>query len=444
MEASNRANSNHSTGTAKAVEFARTATLTGDDPEIAATVRRRVVDTLAAITAGHRHGSGEVIRNHALADETCGDATVLDGNGQESTLANATLANATAANVLDIDDGHRAVKGHPAAAVVPAALAAAEIENASVEELLNAVYVGYELAVRTALAIHAVDQVYSGTGSWGAVGAAAAVGRLQELDADTMASALGTAEYHAPRTPVMRAVEQPGMTKDGIGWGSYTGVEATIMSTQGFTASGTIFDESDAHLDDLKTKHHVTESYIKPYPCCRWVHPGIDAVRDIVSENNISGENIEDIVVETFEEATHLQTRHPDSVEAAEYSYPYPVAVTALRGDFIEADLASERRTDPMVQSLAESVELVINDRLVERFPEECLAKVTVETTDQTYESDIVKPRGATDRPLSAREFQRKVEQLFSPSLPQGTFEAVYNALNHPKKRVHSLLRPWK
>jgi 2-methylcitrate dehydratase PrpD len=443
MGSSDRTTRDPSAGTAAVIEFARTASLS-DNSEVATTVRRRVVDTLAAITAGYRHVSGEVVRDHALANGTDGEATILDGSGRQVALADATLANATAANVLDIDDGHRAVKGHPAAVVVPAALAAAEVENASVEELLDAVYVGYEIAVRTALTIHAVDEVYSGTGSWGAVGAAAAVGRLREFDPHTMGAALGTAEYHAPRTPVMRAVEQPGMTKDGIGWGSYAGVEAATMSDRGFTASGTVFDESVTHLGDFRTRHHVTESYLKPYPCCRWAHPGIDAVREIVTQHDIDAAAIERIIVKTFEEATHLHTRRPDSLEAAEYSYPYPVAVTALHGDFTEADLTPERREDPLVQSLADCVDLVTSDQLVRRFPEECLAKVTIETNEESCESDVVKPRGAADRPLSATAFQRKVERLFSPSLTRDVFETVDVALTHLEETTRSALRPWR
>lgn len=78
--------------------------------------------------------------------------------------------------------------------------------------------------------------------SWGAIGAATAVAQLCGLN-ETVPT-LGAAEYHAPRTPIMRGVVQPGMTKDGVGWGAYTGVVADDLASRGFTGSGTAFDEA--------------------------------------------------------------------------------------------------------------------------------------------------------------------------------------------------------
>ncbi|MCF7791735.1 MAG: MmgE/PrpD family protein [Victivallales bacterium] len=49
---------------------------------------------------------------------------------------------------MDIDDGYRPAKGHPGAAVVPAAIAAAEHNCNSGQELLEAVILGYEIGTR--------------------------------------------------------------------------------------------------------------------------------------------------------------------------------------------------------------------------------------------------------------------------------------------------------
>lgn len=430
--------------TERLARFVLSARLQDFDPVVRDAVHRRVIDTLAAITAGYRHVSSEVVRDHALDRTDGGSATIFDGTGRTTSAAEASLANATAANVLDVDDGHRDVKGHPAAVVVPAALAVAEETDASVRTFLNAVYVGYEVAVRTGLTIHDVDGVYTGTGSWGAVGAAAAVGRLREYDVETMTAALGTAEYHAPRTPIMRGVEQPGMTKDGIGWGCYTGVEAATLSEAGFTASGTVFDESITHLERLGTVHQVTESYLKPYPCCRWAQPGVEAIRDLVASTDFTSSAIDRILIKTFEEATHLETRHPDSIEAAEYSYAYPVAVTAIRGEFDESDLTPERWNDPEVETLVERVEFRTDDQIDDRFPEECLARVRVDANGQSYSSDVVRARGAVQRPLSQVAFERKIDDLFTPTLPSNAFEKVDVTLNRPGSSVRQLLSPWK
>lgn len=201
-----------------AVSFIHDAAFDDFAGELDKHLRARVLDTLAATTAGFRIPITDVVKDYATEHHDGDAATVLDGTGEVLSEQGATLVNATAANALDIDDGHRDVKGHPAAVVTPPALAAAEATDATVGEFLTAVGVGYELAVRAGLAIHATDGVYTGTGSWGAVGAAAAVARLRGLSVgETTGAALGIAEYHAPRTPIMRGVERPSMIKDGIG-----------------------------------------------------------------------------------------------------------------------------------------------------------------------------------------------------------------------------------
>ncbi|RLM53807.1 MmgE/PrpD family protein [Halobellus sp. Atlit-31R] len=428
--------------THSAAAFARSASVDDAPADVQQAVRERVLDTLAATTAGHRLPTADVVREYATARfADANDATLLDGSGATSSLEATTLTNATAANALDVDDGHREVKGHPAAVVVPPALAAAEAGGATVGELLDAVFVGYELAVRAGLAIHAVDDLYTGTGSWGALGAAAAVGRLRAHDVDTLETALGVAEYHAPRTPILRGVERPGMTKDGIGWGAYAGVAAALLAERGFTDSGTVFDDSQVTVtDSLGERFHVTESYLKPYPCCRWAQPGVAAVLTLSDRHDLAPEDVERVRVETFAEATHLGTRHPTSAEAAEYSYAYPVAAALTRGQFTPAEVREQARTDPQIAAVADRVELVVGEDIDDRFPAECLARVTVETATATHRSAVTRPPGARERPLSRGERLAKARRLLAPTLGEGTATSLQEALQTPETKTTRLV----
>lgn len=431
--------------TERAVEFARNATLRDAPDEAETQVKIRVLDTLAATTAGYRQEGVDIVRNYARERFAASDsarATLLDGTGTALSTEGATLANGIAANALDVDDGHREVKGHPAAVVVPPALAAAQAEGSTVAEFLDAVYVGYELAVRAGLAIHEIDQVYTGTGSWGALGAAATVARLHDFSPEQTADALGVAEYHAPRTPIMRGVEQPGMTKDGIGWGAYSGIVSAQLAEAGFSGSGTVFDEYEGE-DTFGETHHVTNGYLKPYPCCRWAQPGVEAVLSLAGERIETGA-VETIRVETFEEATHLHTRAPETPEEAQYSYPYPVAAALERGQFTQAEHSPEIRTDPDVLALAERVELVVSEELDERFPSECLARVTVEFDGETVTSEVTRPRGARDNRLSGAERLEKARRLVAPTLSESVVGTVEERLEDETASAERLLDPWR
>ena len=103
------------------------------------------------------------------------------------------------------------------------------------DQLLEAVVVGYEVAIRAGIALHARDPAYHASGAWGAVGAAAAAARLLVSTGATI-SALGLAEYHAPIAPMMRSCAEPEMTKDACAWGASVGVSSALLAARGFTS----------------------------------------------------------------------------------------------------------------------------------------------------------------------------------------------------------------
>ena len=428
--------------TARAVEFAQSAKMADAPDNVEPQLKTRVLDTLVAITAGYRQEGVDIARQYATEHLGEGEITLLDTSRDTVSVSGAALANGVAANALDIDDGHREVKGHPAAVVVPPALAAAEEVDASIRQFLNAVFVGYELAVRAGLAIHTVDEIYTGTGSWGALGAAAAVSRLLGFSTEQTAHALGVAEYHAPRTPIMRGVEKPGMTKDGIGWGAYTGTVSAQLAKMGFTGSGTVFD--DASMDDtLNDVFHVTEGYLKPYPCCRWAQPGVEAVLKLTSQYEIDPTSIRSVQISTFEEAVHLQTRKPKTPEEAQYSYAYPVAAALLRGRFTQSELSESTREDSDILAIADHIEFAVDNELDTRFPEECLARVAVRTTERTYRSDVTASRGSRNMPLSVEERLEKARRLISPTLSKTAVERLSVDLQNEDQSIETLLKYW-
>ena len=75
------------------------------------------------------------------------EATLVP-NGKKTSAFLAALVNGAASHVVEMDDLHKMSILHPAAPVIPAALAMAEREGASGQELLTAIAVGYEVAIQ--------------------------------------------------------------------------------------------------------------------------------------------------------------------------------------------------------------------------------------------------------------------------------------------------------
>ena len=68
--------------------------------------------------------------------------------------------------------------------------------------------------------------------------------------------------------------------------GSPTGVTAAYLAREGFTGAPALTCEGDGAAPfwaDLGSRWlTVDHTHYKPYPCCRWAHPSIDAARRCV------------------------------------------------------------------------------------------------------------------------------------------------------------------
>ena len=368
-----------------------------DHAAVCAAGRRAPAATLAADYAGAVHAGSEAV---ALVD------------GRRLAAAGAAFANGVLANVLDYDDGHRLAKGHPGAVVVPAALAVAQLVGAPPDELTTSVLVGYEVALRAAVRQHARMPLYHASGSWGALGAAAACGRLLGLPQDALGHALGLAEYHAPIALMSRAVTDPGMTKDALGWGAFVGVSSTLLASSGYTALAPCF--LDGPPLALGERWDVLDVYVKPYPCCRWSQPAIDAAlhlrRDPAWRDDVP---VTRVVVETFEPADTLSRRLPLTTEEMQYSLTWPVAVALAKGRFGVDEvldlggLPVELEGMIVVQAMPE---------LTAAFPARRLSEVVVERADgSSVRSGRVEAGGEPDGPGWAAAIEAKAARFLPP-----------------------------
>lgn len=439
-------------GTERVAEYLLDESRETVNQTVVTAARHRLVDTLAAITAGHQFEETATARAFARETFSPGEATVLDGSGRGLNASGATLVNSLAANELDVDDGNRLAQGHPAAVIAPAALAAAQTVEATVGDVVDAFVPAYEIAVRSALALHNHTGMHIGSGSWGAVGAAAAVARIRDVPHPQVVDALGIAEFNAPLTPVMRSVANPAssMTKDGIGWGGFVGMTAPLLAERGITGSGTIYDETEHEgldpglLESLGERYHLLESYFKPYPACRWVHSGIDALRELLEGHEIDIDSVREIHVHTHRKGAQLRINRPSTSSEAEYSYPFTIAAALARGgEFTPDELSRAARTDEAILSLADRVTLHVDQEAEARYPEESLSRVELVTNDGAYETALVNPRGSRERPLSEAELEAKWRQLLDTYLGEGTTSRVLADVEADDLPINDLLAPW-
>jgi 2-methylcitrate dehydratase PrpD len=200
----------------------------------------------------------------------------------------AAFANGTLFHARVQDDAHPA--GHVGTVVVPAALAVAEASGASGPDLLAAIVAGYEVALRIGRD-HATDLSKRGfrtTPAYGAIGAAAAAGRLLRLDDAKMANALS---FAANMAAGLREYAEAGTDEYAFqaGTAAANGILAARLAATGATSAPTVLEgaagffraygEAEqvygaAVARGLGTDFEMMAVTLKPYPVCQF-HRGI-------------------------------------------------------------------------------------------------------------------------------------------------------------------------
>jgi len=379
-----------------------------------------VLDLLGAAAAGNNSGSASAMRRTASSLFAPGNSSVWFSQTVPLNSAGAALANSCAASALDLDDGHRAAGGHPGAAIIPAAVAEAQQTKATGRDLLTAIVLGYEVAVRVAAArdFAALDTL--STGRWCSYGTAAAGAWLRKLSESQTAQAMAIAGVQSPGLSAAGYSSVMGNhVKEGIPWSTMTGLVALQLAEQGFSGPLDILDhpsyyDSQKILAGLGTLEFALETvYFKPYSCCRWIHSALDALLQIMDRHGLDAQQIDQMVVSTFGRALRLNNyADPDSVESAQYSIPFCLAVAAFHGEDALIPLEGRLLHQQEVVELAKRVELQVDPELDEVFPARVPARVRVETARGNFQAIVENPRGDPANPLSPEDLQNKLCRL--------------------------------
>jgi 2-methylcitrate dehydratase PrpD len=405
---------------------------------VVAHARRCVLDLLGVAAGGSQTQLSSIIRRHAVhhfahGGQGAGARMLFDG--RPVSTAGAALSGGMAIDSLDAHDGHVLTKGHAGVAVLPAVLAFADaLQAMDGREFLVQIVIGYEIATRAGIALHATACDYHTSGAWNTIACAAIGARNLKLGAQETQHALGIAEYHGPRSQMMRCIDHPTMVKDGSGWGAMAGVSAAYLAADGFTGAPAITTTSDAVEPiwaDLGQRWLILDQYFKPHPVCRWAQPAIEAAWSLSQAHQLRPEQIATVEVWTFHEACRLATRLPSTTEQAQYSLPYPVAAILRHGSLGAAEVSTQALLDPQTRRLAAGMALHEEPRYNQLFPAERWAHVHVTLQDGTrLESAPSIARGNPENALSASEIHEKFMTLSSPVIGPNAAAKVASAVH--------------
>ena len=442
------------------------------EPDVLRDARRRVTDiigiALAASGMEPARVVGEVVESWGGEQQ----ASAI-GRSSRYPATGAALLNGTLAHALDFDDTHLPSVLHPSAAVVPAALAAAEGSGASGRDLLAAVAAGDELVVRVGMAGYDPDlgnsiffekglHATSIAGTMGAALASAMVYGLEEEEighAVAIAASMGAGIIEANRT---------GGTVKRVhcGWAAHAGITASELAARGLTGPPTVFEGRfgflRAYLDDsadvgaltrgLGEEWELTRTFFKPYPANHFTHAGIDAAISL-REEGLDIEEVEEIelgaasaVLRTIAQPEEEKAR-PKTGYAAQFSGPFTVATALAGGGGLGVsldDFTDEAVKDPVKLDLASRVRCVADAECDRIFPNQFPAVLRVRLeSGEAREARISHNRGGPENPLSDEELEVKFRANAGRVLQGERVEKLRSALEalEGSETVEDLMR---
>ena len=374
-------------------------------------------DTLGVMLAGARTSEVQALAGQFREE----GASILVGLGRTSTTDASCWVNGASVCALELDEGSKYARGHPAAHVVPAALAVGGGHDGA--DWLAAVLVGYETAARFGRATRLHPGVHP-HGTWGGTGAAAAAGKLAGLDRDGIMTAIDAACGLALAPHFESAFTGSPVRNLWVGAANIAGLTAVRLAASGAIMTGDtaaytfgkILGDFDPEplavpFDD---QPEILGGYFKRHAACAYTHSAADAALALRAEQPVDPDRIDHITVETYAIAATLNRTEWPTRLAAMFSIPYVVAVTLIDGAFGPDATTQTRREDPAVRELACRVDVKATDEFEQRLPEQRGSRVTVRMTDGSRVSaEVAQPVGdSAHQPLGWNEIRDKLGDL--------------------------------
>ena len=153
------------------------------------------------------------------------------------------------------------------------------------------------------------------------------------------------------------------------------------------------------------------ELAIKPYPCVAFLHPGLDALLELVDENDISADDVETLTIRFPKSGIHCIEDNPLKSHSAPYVLPVTLARRQLEIDDLFFDA---RNDDPKIAELCKKVEVVADEAKLESlFPDFYATEIVVRLADGrtlSRRKDIA--RGYPETPMGQSNLADKFERL--------------------------------
>jgi 2-methylcitrate dehydratase PrpD len=400
-------------------------------PEIIEITKKQILDLFGVAVGGFSKPGPQELRELILEWGGKEESSVI-GLKEKVPAPNAAHVNATMVHALDFDDVHEAAVMHPGVIAIPTAMAVGQrVGRLTGKDLLTATVLGTDIMCRLGLAAcpgrSPIDVGWHQTTLYGFVGAAAVAGKIMGLSETQIIDAMGIGYHQCAGNG--QAVKDGALTKRlGPGFSVKGGITAALLAGKGVTGAHNCLDgdwglfklywrgdyDPSVLVAEIGKRFETVNVSIKPYPCCRGIHPAIDAAFALVEEFHIQAENIEKLKVYVTDAHIKLlctpldAKRQPRSPVDAQFSIPWGVATALVKGRATLDDFSDAGVLNADVLAISSKIDVEV-DTALSRGDKIEPTRVEITTKGGTTYSKVEEhPLGSPERPMSYDDVARK------------------------------------
>jgi len=425
-------------------------------------VRDALIDTYGCMLIGAGQAVARKTRQALINSGQINDyaRACIYGTHYHATPGAAAMANAVAGHALEFDDWEVPGNTHISVVLFPAILAASCERSLSGAEAINAYLAGYETIARIGEAINLehYDRGWHATATIGAIGVAAAVSQLLQLDSEQTTNALAIATSRALGYNAQFGSEAKPLQ---VGFAVEGGIMAAHLAATGLTgqahmlehASGMValmghrfFDRIDQAISRLGVTPAIDEYHIvfKPWPSCGYTHRIMTGMLEFRARG-INPTSIDHLELHLPDmHAGILPFRQPTNQSEALFSLPYCAAMALLTGDLTITDIetGSWQREDVKQIIAKTSIRGFTPKRPELNYDPEQPDRIVFESSagDQTVE--IPYPLGSPQKPMPEAQHFHKFQ--LNAGLGDADAQKLWEQLRAwpQAENIHSLLTP--
>jgi 2-methylcitrate dehydratase PrpD len=431
--------------------------------EVVRLAKRTVLDGIGVTLSGSTEPVSVIARKYLESPGGKPESTVI-GSKLRVPAPGAAMANGVSGHAQDFDDTQVSsspdrIYGlllHPTPPVLAATFAVGEALRINGEELLTAFSLGFEVECKIADAIHPFHYIrgFHTTGTIGAFGATAAIGKLLGLSEEKMRHAFGivasmsagiranfgsmTKPFHAGRAA------ENGVVAGRLAQLGFTGDPTTLENPCGyFKVLGGDYSASDprivqnplwgygetvqAGFDIARISGRLGNPYfvvdpgvsVKPFPSVVLSHPSMNALLDLITEYDFAPGDVDEVHVFAGPNVVNILYAFPTTGTEGKFSLRFCLSTILLRRRAGIQDFTDEFVRNPEAQAMMHRIKISLDPDIEAAGYAKIQSRIEVRLKDgRILKKDSGPYKGGPENPLSEAELEKKFSACAELALP--------------------------